>query len=97
MASPLIVLTDKGFGTEVLRWVCDYIFITLGYRRIEGNADATNARGLSVYRKLGFIEEGRRRKRFWRDGEWRDVIQYGVLREDWLGSPNLDTKVAQPS
>lgn len=92
----LIIFVDKGYGTEVLRWVVDYIFTTLGYRRIEGNADASNARGLSVYRKLGFTEEGRRRKRFWRDGEWRDVIQYGVLREEWTGVANSDANVMEP-
>ncbi|KAH7305251.1 acyl-CoA N-acyltransferase [Stachybotrys elegans] len=79
---------DRGYGTEALRWVCDYIFTTLGYRRIEGSADASNARGLNVYKKLGFTEEGRRRQRFWRDGEWRDVVEYGVLREEWLSSAN---------
>lgn len=97
MVFPLTLLEDRGFGTEVLRWVCDYIFTTLGYRRIEGNADASNARGLSVYKKLGFTEEGRRRKRFWRDGEWRDVIQYGVLKEEWPSLGNPTVNVTQPA
>ncbi|KAG9694517.1 acyl-CoA N-acyltransferase, partial [Aureobasidium melanogenum] len=52
----------RGLGTEVLRWMCNYVFKTLGYRRIELNLDAKNTRALRCYRQVGFIEEGRRRK-----------------------------------
>ena len=75
----------KGLGTEVLRWYCNYVFSTLGYHRIELSMDATNAQALSCYKKVGFVEEGRRRKRFWREGEWRDVLEMGMLEEDWFG------------
>jgi RimJ/RimL family protein N-acetyltransferase len=46
--------------------------------------DATNAQALSCYKKVGFVEEGRRRKRFWREGEWSDVLEMGMLEEDWF-------------
>ncbi|KAG9944512.1 acyl-CoA N-acyltransferase, partial [Aureobasidium melanogenum] len=75
----------RGLGTEVLRWMCNYIFKTLGYRRIELNLDATNDKALRCYRHVGFIEEGRRRKQFWREGEWRDVLEMAMLEEEWSG------------
>lgn len=65
--------------------MCDYVFKTLGYRRIEVNLDATNDRALRCYRQVGFIEEGRRRKQFWREGEWRDVLEMAMLEEEWTG------------
>ncbi|KAG9670365.1 acyl-CoA N-acyltransferase, partial [Aureobasidium melanogenum] len=73
----------RGLGTEVLRWMCNYIFTTLGYRRIELSLDATNDRALRCYRHVGFVEEGRRRKQFWREGEFRDVIEMAMLEEEW--------------
>ena len=79
------LLADRGLGTEVLRWMCEYVFATLGYRRIELSADATNARALRCYAKVGFVEEGRRRKRYWCEGEWRDVLEMAMLEEEWFG------------
>jgi ribosomal protein S18 acetylase RimI-like enzyme len=73
----------RGLGTEVLRWMCNYIFTTLGYRRIELSLDATNDRALRCYRHVGFVEEGRRRKQFWREGEFRDVLEMAMLEEEW--------------
>ncbi len=32
---------------------------------------------------LGFTEEGRRRKYMFVDGAHRDMVQYGLLREEW--------------
>lgn len=63
--------------------MCEYVFTTLGYRRIELDVDATNARAIRVYQKLGFVQEGQRRKRFWRDGEWRDLLEMALLKEEW--------------
>jgi len=31
------------------------------------------------------IEEGRRRKHLFLDGGWQDMVEYGVLRDDFLG------------
>jgi RimJ/RimL family protein N-acetyltransferase len=84
--------TGKGLGTEVLRWMCNHVFSTLGYHRIELTLDATNARALSCYRTVGFVEEGRRRKKFWREGEWRDVLEMAMLEEEWFGKHRLQVE-----
>jgi RimJ/RimL family protein N-acetyltransferase len=77
-------MTGKGLGPEVLRWLCEYVFSTLGYHRIEFKLDATNAKALSCYRKVGFVEEGRLRKHFWREGKWRDTLEMAMLEEEWF-------------
>ena len=69
--------------------MCNYIFTTLGYRRIELSLDATNDRALKCYRHVGFVEEGRRRKQFWREGDWRDVLEMAMLEEEWFGEHRL--------
>jgi len=45
-----------------------------GIRRIEGGAFATNPRALDLYRRLGFVEEGRLRGAVIRDGVPIDLI-----------------------
>ena len=42
-----------------------------------------NVRAQHVYRKLGFVEEGRLRKASRRSGDWRDLILFGMLRSEW--------------
>ena len=31
----------------------------------------------------GFVQEGRQRKVNWVEGAWKDIIQMGILVEDW--------------
>jgi ribosomal protein S18 acetylase RimI-like enzyme len=60
--------------------------VTTSAKIRELSADATNTRALKCYRKVGFVEEGRRRKRFWRVGEYRDVVEMATLEDEWVGT-----------
>jgi hypothetical protein len=31
----------------------------------------------------GFVQEGRQRKANWVEGAWKDIIQMGILVEEW--------------
>jgi RimJ/RimL family protein N-acetyltransferase len=31
----------------------------------------------------GFVQEGRRRKAVWQDGDWHDFLSMAILEEDW--------------
>ncbi|KAF9065477.1 hypothetical protein BDP27DRAFT_1331939 [Rhodocollybia butyracea] len=42
-----------------------------------------NERAKRLYQKMGFIEEGRKRKVNWIDGHWEDHISMGILQEEW--------------
>lgn len=44
---------------------------------------------LSAHGFSGFVQEGRLRKHLWRSGKWLDLIQMGILKEEWeeLQSP----------
>ena len=77
--------TEHGYGTEVLNWGVEYCFKTLGMHRIELDVEESNARAIHVYEKLGFVREGTRRKSIWRGGQWLDVVEMGLLEEEWFG------------
>ncbi|TFY61035.1 hypothetical protein EVG20_g7207 [Dentipellis fragilis] len=76
----------KGYGTEVMRWLVDQGFRTLNLHRVSLGVFGSNPRAIAVYKKIGFIEEGRKRKSTFIQGKWEDFISMGILDEEyWAG------------
>lgn len=57
-------------------------FYKLNLERIYCGMADTNKAMKALAIALGMAEEGRRRKHFFLDGEWIDLVEYGLLRED---------------
>jgi RimJ/RimL family protein N-acetyltransferase len=74
---------SKGYGTEAMRLMLDYAFGTLNLNRVELSVHDFNRRALAAYRKLGFVEEGRKRQSYFCDGKYHDDIVMGILRSEW--------------
>ena len=51
------------------------------------DTDAHNARAQAVYRKAGFVEEGRFRHAWFQYGDFSDDIRMAMLREEWEALP----------
>lgn len=79
-------LWKKGIMTEALTAILDYSFSENAFRpvnRIEALVDPENERSLGLLQKLGFVDEGTRRKfGFWK-GKYHDVKLLALLRDDW--------------
>jgi RimJ/RimL family protein N-acetyltransferase len=73
----------KGYGTEAIRLILDYAFEDLGLQRVGLSVFEFNHAAISVYRKLGFREEGRMRQAIKRHGEFYDAILMAVLKTEW--------------
>ncbi|EIN12886.1 acyl-CoA N-acyltransferase [Punctularia strigosozonata HHB-11173 SS5] len=73
----------KGYGTEVTGWIVDWGFRQLGLHRIGLQVLDINVGAIALYKKLGFVEEGRIREARWLDGEWHDLISMGLLEREW--------------
>jgi ribosomal-protein-alanine N-acetyltransferase len=73
---------DRTVAVQVA--LLDFAFDTLGLRRLEGGAPATNASSHFNFRRLGFVREGVRRRQLIdeRTGPV-DRIVYGMLSEEW--------------
>jgi RimJ/RimL family protein N-acetyltransferase len=67
----------------VIRVLLTYAFQACGARRIALTTHAKNERAIRCYRACGFIEEGRPRKAVWIDGEYTDLVNMSILREEW--------------
>ena len=70
----------KGYGTEAVTLLCRYAFDTLNLHKVHLSSYATNDRGLRLYARLGFVEEGRRREQVFLEGRWVDEVVLGLLR-----------------
>jgi RimJ/RimL family protein N-acetyltransferase len=69
---------------DAARVMLRYAFMDLNLHRIYGRVFAHNESMLRVAAKLGYRQEGIARKAAFANGEFRDLILYGVLREEWL-------------
>ena len=74
----------RGLMREALEAVVAHAFGPWGLRRLEAEVDPDNARSDRVVRSLGFVEEGRLRKRWSAKGRTYDTRIFGLLREEWI-------------
>ncbi len=72
----------RGVGTVAQRLLVDYLFETTTRHRIVANTEVDNAAERRALERVGFRLEGVLRQTGWREGAWRDVAVYGLLRED---------------
>jgi len=70
----------QGLGTDAMRTVCRYGFEKMNLHRIELGVAEGNERARTVYDKVGFVVEGRRREVFFRSGRWSDEWLMSLLR-----------------
>jgi RimJ/RimL family protein N-acetyltransferase len=80
-------LWGQGLGTDAVNAIVDFAFGQLRMERVWLDTDDSNARAQAVYRKAGFVEEGRFRRAFYQDGRWSDDIRMALLRDDWAALP----------
>lgn len=76
-------LCGLGLGSEAMRLLCGYAFKELNLHRLELEVYDFNVRAYRSYVKCGFVEEGRQRQKLYRDGQYHDIVQMGLLRVEW--------------
>jgi diamine N-acetyltransferase len=73
----------KHYGTEAFKRLITIAFEVLGMNKICLDTFITNERATHVYEKLGFQAEGLLRAHYWKDGQFIDAIQMGLLKKDY--------------
>lgn len=76
-------LWERGYGTEATQLIINYGFEQLNLHRIVSLVCSFNERSLNLHKKVGFVEEGRRRKAVFKNGQYWDLIEFGVLENEW--------------
>lgn len=80
----------KGYCTEAVEIMMDYLFLSKDIERIQAHTDVRNVGSQKVLEHVGFRREGIIRKSSYVRGEWRDMFLYSILREEW-GEPKILT------
>jgi RimJ/RimL family protein N-acetyltransferase len=83
----------KGYGTEALEMMVDYLFLARDTVRIQVQTDPRNVASQRIIEKVGFKKEGTLRKILFMRGELRDCYIYSILRDEWK-EPRILTKTA---
>lgn len=73
----------EGYGGEMVRLAITDIFSSYPVHGISAGAYDFNEPSRGLLESLGFREEACRRQTRYIDGEYRDEIQYGLMRREW--------------
>ena len=73
----------KGYATEALMPIIDYLVYTLDKHRLVANIDPSNYPSIRLVEKLGFRKEGHLRESFFSKGKWVDDLVFAILTSEW--------------
>ena len=78
----------KKYGQEVTGLIIDFVFKKLKINRLELEVDVNNKAAVHVYKKFGFMIEGKLREYSYSKitKKMEDEYQMSILRKDWLRS-----------
>ena len=74
----------KGYGTEALTAVLDFLFSKMEMLRVEADHMAGNPASGAVMGKAGLVCCGRDEKKYEKNGIVHDAVRYVITKERWL-------------
>lgn len=73
----------KGYGTEAVTGLLDYVFFVLELHRVIAYAATENVRSVKLLERVGFRCEGHLRQSVHCDGKWQDEYLFAILVQEW--------------
>lgn len=74
---------NKGYATESLKRVIDYLFNDLTKHRIIASIDPENKNSIRLVERIGFRKEAHFVESLLIKGKWVDDLIYAILEKDW--------------
>ena len=71
----------KGIATKAVKFACDYVFENSDIARIYAEPFAENIGSCRVLEKNGFVLEGILRKNAYKNGKFRDMKLYSLIKD----------------
>ncbi len=81
LASPSV--RGKGIGKAVELNVLRYVFEDLGLHKLCCEVMGSNPAVVKIHEKFGSVVEGTRRSHIRKGGAFHDIVEMGILAEDW--------------
>lgn len=76
----------RGFGREAIALAARFAFDGLGLRKLSAGCYVENRSSLNAFNRVGFRQEGVRRKHYLLDGRPSDIIELGLCADEWDGT-----------
>jgi RimJ/RimL family protein N-acetyltransferase len=73
----------KGYAEDAVRVLLRYAFWERRYQKCNSACVSSNEESIRLHQKLGFVEEGRRRRQWFLDGKFDDDVLFGMTREEF--------------
>ena len=74
----------KGYAREASELVIKHAFEQMNINRIQINCVEKNKDALSLYKRLGAVEEGRLRQAFYRQNRYLDLMVFSILKDEYF-------------
>jgi RimJ/RimL family protein N-acetyltransferase len=74
---------NKGIAEDAVRILLRYCFHERRFQKCNSACVEGNEESIRLHQKLGFIEEGRRRRAFYLNGKYFDDVLFGLTREEF--------------
>jgi len=74
----------KGYATEALTAMVNFLFLTLNKHRVIASIDPRNTASIRLIERLGFRKEGYFKESYFMRGEWTDDVVYAMLKKEWI-------------
>uniref|UniRef100_UPI0032177214 GNAT family N-acetyltransferase n=1 Tax=uncultured Draconibacterium sp. TaxID=1573823 RepID=UPI0032177214 len=74
---------NKGFATEAVKRVIDYLFNDLHKHRIITSIDPNNVSSVRLVERIGFRKEAHFVESLFINGKWVDDLIYAMIEKDW--------------
>jgi RimJ/RimL family protein N-acetyltransferase len=73
----------KGYAEDAVKILLRYAFQQQRFQKCNSACVDKNEASIQLHKKLGFKEEGRRRRQFFLNGEFHDDVLFGLTREEF--------------
>ncbi|MCT4639270.1 MAG: GNAT family N-acetyltransferase [Bacteroidales bacterium] len=73
----------RGYATEAVKAVIDYLFTELNKHRIITSVDPANVGSIDLVERIGFRKEAHFVESLFINGEWVDDAVYALLKKEW--------------
>ena len=74
---------NKGYATESLKRIIDFLFKELNKHRIIASIDPDNKNAIRLVERIGFRKEAHFVESLWINGKWADDLIYALIEKDW--------------
>jgi len=74
----------KGYSKNALLKTLEFAFQNLGLHRVFLKVRIDNLTAINLYKKLGFTQEGELRETVYKNGEFKSLLIFSILKEEYL-------------